>query len=287
MIQIVTDSGADLSEDQKKGLPIHFAPLRITLGDKHYDEMNAITPAQFFEELKVTSDYPITSQPTVGDFERIYREIAKTGQKILSIHISSGLSGTLNTAKLAAQNVPEADVTFWDSKTLSAALGWQVQAAAIAATKNWPMEKILERLEIIRDQIDGFFTLKEMRYLVHGGRISHIKGLMAQVLNIKPIIFVEKVKGIYQSAGQAISLKNAINQIVSMNVEKFADAKVRVQLVHGSNMDSNEMLRSKIQEKMNVFFEDVVPVAPVLGAHTGPTLVGIVIGPMAVFSNLI
>lgn len=287
MIQIVTDGGADLSEKQRLGLPIHFAPLRITMGEKHYDEINSVDPQKFYEEMKESSDYPITSQATVKDFEKIYRKIAETGQKILSIHISSGLSGTINSAKLAAQQVPEADITFWDSKTLSAALGWQVQAAALAAKKNWAMEKIIERLELISSQVEGMFMVKEMRYLVHGGRVSHIKGLMAQVLNIKPIIFVEKVKGVYQTAGQAISFKNAINQLANLSVEKFNDTKVRVQIVHGSNMEGVEMLRTKVQEKMDAFFEDVVPVAPVLGAHTGPTLVGLIVGPMSLFKDLL
>ncbi len=143
------------------------------------------------------------------------------GDKILSIHISSGLSGTLNSAKVVAEMVPEADITFWDSKTLSAALGWQVQAAALAAVKNWPINKILERLEKIRDQVNGMFTLKEMRYLIHGGRVSHIKGLMAQVLNIKPIIEVEHERGTYNNAGQAVTFKRAINQLAELNLNQY------------------------------------------------------------------
>ena len=183
--------------------------------------------------------------------------------------------------------VPEADITFWDSKTLSAALGWQVQAAAIAAKKGWPLEKILERLALIRKQVSGMFTLKELRYLVHGGRISHLKGLMAQMLNIKPIIGVDVESGKYDSIGQAITFKRAVAQIADINRERYGSEKLRIQLVHGYSPDGIELLRQKVIEKLDCFFEETVPVAPVLGAHTGPSLTGMISGPASLFADLL
>ncbi len=123
IMQIVTDSGADLSESQRKGLSIYYAPLRITLSGKSYEGENELSSADFYKLLSETEDYPTTSQASAGDFAKIYQSLAKKGEKILSIHISSGLSGTLNSEKVGAAMVPEADVTFWDSKTLSAGLG--------------------------------------------------------------------------------------------------------------------------------------------------------------------
>ena len=108
--------------------------------------------------------------------------------------MSSGLSGTHNSALLAAEMVPEAKVTHVDTKTLSAAAGWQVIAAARAARAGWKLENILKLVEKISAASDSFYTLKDLKYLIHGGRISHIKGLLASVLHIKPLIGVEKTQ---------------------------------------------------------------------------------------------
>lgn len=286
-MQIVTDSGADLSIAQRDGLPIHFAPLRITINGTTYHEENALDTADFYRIMTESNDYPTTSQASAGDFAKIYQRLAAKGEKILSIHISSGLSGTLNSAKVGAAMVPEADITFWDSKTLSAAQGWQVQAAAIAAKKGWPLDKILERLALIRKQVSGMFTLKEIRYLVHGGRVSHLKGLMAQVLNIKPVIGVDVDSGKYDTVGQAVTFKRAVAQIVDLNAERFGTEKLRAQIVHGFSPDGIELLKQKAMEKLDCFFEETVPVAPVLGAHTGPSLTGLIAGPMSLFADLL
>ncbi len=286
-MQIVTDSGADLSESQRKGLAIHYAPLRITLSGKTYDGENELSGEQFYKLLSETDDYPTTSQASAGDFAKIYQNLAKKGEKILSIHISSGLSGTLNSAKVGAAMVPEADVTFWDAKTLSAAQGWQVQAAAIAIKKGWSLEKILERLSLIRDQVTGMFTLKEMRYLIHGGRVSHLKGLMASVLNIKPVISVDINTGKYATSAQTVTFKRAIAQIVELNAEKYGNQKLRTQIVQGLCPDGVELLKQKMSEKLDCFFEETVPVAPALGAHTGPSLTGLISGPMSLFADLL
>jgi len=287
MMQIVTDSGCDLSDEQKKGLPIHVVPLGLVLNGVSYDKNHPITPAEFYQKMVETDVYPSTSQASAGDFADVYRELSANGEEILSIHISSGLSGTLNSAKVGGALVPNAKITYWDSKTLSSGLGWQVQAAALAIKKGWSLDKILERLALIRDQVDGMFTLKEMRYLIHGGRVSHLEGLMAQVLNVKPIIAVEHEKGTYVTAGKLINFKRALAQIVEINYEKFKNEKVRAQIVHGINPEGVEYLKEKLQEKLDVVFEEVLPVSPVLGAHTGPTLTGLIIGPMSFFADLI
>jgi DegV family protein with EDD domain len=286
-MQIVTDSGADLSESQRKGLAIHYAPLRITLSGKTYEGENELSGEEFYKLLSETEDYPMTSQASAGDFAKIYQNLAKKGEKILSVHISSGLSGTLNSAKVGAAMVPEADVTFWDTKTLSAAQGWQVQAAAIAAKKGWSLERILERLTLIRDQVTGMFTLKEMRYLIHGGRVSHLKGLMASVLNIKPVITVDIASGKYATAAQTVTFKRAIAQIVELNTEKDGSQKLRTLIVQGLCTEGIECLNQKMSERLDCFFEETVPVAPALGAHTGPSLTGLISGPMSLFADLL
>ncbi len=288
-MQIVTDSGADLSQSQIEGLPIHFLPLRITLGDKNFTSGIGASNSEFYKALSETDEYPKTSQVSAGEFAALYAKVAARDPNILSIHISSGLSGTLNSAKVGAAMVPEANITFWDSKTLSAAQGWQVQAAGLAIKKGWPMEKILERLSLIRDQVEGMFTMKEMRYLIHGGRISQLKGLMATVLNIKPIIAVEHIGGTYINAGQEMTFKRAVQKMIQIDEGIFGGqaGPIRAQIVHGECPEGVRMLQEKAGEHLNLKFEEVVPVAPALGAHVGASLTGIIMGPVSLFADLL
>ena len=210
-MQIVTDSGTDvkLTKEQLAELKIHVVPLIVTIGGKSYREGVDIDPETFYPLLDSNEELPVTSQPAAGEFAELYRELAKTDPDIISIHISSGLSGTSNSALAAVEMVPEANITVVDTKTLSVPAGWQVEAAARAAKAGWSREKILDTIKNIGDATEVIYTLKELKYLIHGGRISHMKGLLASILNIKPMISVEKIKGTYAQYGQARSFANA------------------------------------------------------------------------------
>ncbi|MCA9868964.1 MAG: DegV family protein, partial [Anaerolineae bacterium] len=150
---------------------------------------------EFYRRLAATDSLPVTSQPSPGDFASTYRRLAATDPDILSIHMTSGLSGTFNSAQAGASLVPEANVTLVDTKTLSVAAGWQVEAAARAVKAGWSKEQILALLARIGEASNSLYTLEELKYLIHGGRISHMKGLIGSILNIKPMIGVEKVNG--------------------------------------------------------------------------------------------
>ena len=180
-MQIVTDSGTDLwlSSEQAKALNVHTVPLVVTLDGESYREGIDIQPKEFYELLENTESLPVTSQPSAGDFAELYRQLAATDLDILSIHMSSGLSGTFNSAKTGASLVPEANVIHVDTKTLSAAAGWQVEMAAKAIKAGWTREKIIDLMKKVSDASESLYTLNELKYLIHGGRISHMKGLIA------------------------------------------------------------------------------------------------------------
>ncbi len=284
-MQIVTDQGMDLSPEQSEGLNIPYVPLRITLDGKTFIGAEDIDYVTFYKMLQETKSFPTTSQPSPGDFADKYRQLAKDDPDILSIHISSGLSGTVNSARLGAEMVPEANVTVIDSKTLSCPFGWQVQAAAKALQAGWYLGDILKFLDQIRVKTETMFTLADLKYLIHGGRISHIKGLMGSVLNIKPVIGVaSKSDGKYYPLAQEFSFKKAIQKIAALVSDKFPrETVLRVQLMHGDNPSGVELLKEQLLLKNECVFESVVPVAPLLGAHTGPSVVGISVAPLEIF----
>jgi DegV family protein with EDD domain len=286
-MKIVSDSGMDMSPEQMQGLDMRLVPLKFTLEGKTYRSGVDIQPDEFYQLLASTESFPTTSQPSPGDIASVYRELAATDPDILSVHISSGLSGTVNSAKSAAAMVPEANVTIWDTKTLSGAEGWQVEAAARAAKAGWPKDKILELLERVRSVTDTLYTLATLKYLIHGGRINHIAGLLAQVLNIKPLIGVEKEHGIYVQHGQARSLDKAILKLADHVAQCFPPGTaMRFQVLHGHNAAGAALLRGRLEQLFKCTFLPAGPIAPVLGAHTGPGLVGVVYAPMAAFPEL-
>ena len=288
-MQIVTDSGTDvyLSPEQAAQLKIVTVPLVATLDNQSYREGIDIQPAEFYRLLAATESLPVTSQPSAGDFAATYRRLAATDPEILSIHITSGLSGTYNSAQAGAAMVPEANVTHVDTKTLSAAAGWQVEAAARTAQAGWPLYKILELLERIGAASDSLYTLHELKYLIHGGRISHMKGLIASVLNIKPQIGVEKVNGTYVQLGQARTFKRAVAGLVTRIARQHPPGSaLRVQVLHADNPTGATMLRDLVDQQFDCSWLPVGPMSLVLGAHTGPSMVGVAYAPSSVFADL-
>lgn len=287
-MQIVTDRGMDLAPEQLAGLDLHFAPLKITLNGKNYLGGVDITSEEFYKLLNETGAFPTTSQPSPGDFAALYRKLAATDPDILSIHISSGLSGTLNAARQGAELVPEANVTFVDSLNLSIPFGWQVQAAALALADNWALKDILDYLKEIRAKTDGMFTLGDLKYLIHGGRISHLQGLLGSVLQIKPIIRVDEITGKYVDVAKDRTLKRAIRTMARVVTEKYGNAgKVRIQLLHGYNPEGLAMLKEELVNSLDCYFDPAAPIAPALGAHTGPSMVGLAVGLHEVFAPVL
>ena len=288
-MQIVTDSGADLifPPEILKKLNVDIVPLSVTLDGKNYKEDIDITAQDFYTLLENTKSLPTTSTPSTGDFAEVYRRLAQTDPEILSIHISSGLSGTLNSAINAAKMVPEAKVTHFDAKTLSAAVGWTVEAAARTIKAGWPKEKIIKLMEQIRESSESIYTLKELKYLIHGGRISHMKGLIASLLNIKPIIGVEKVNGTYVQLGQERTFNNALNGLIKQ-MKKFnpMGKELRVQVLHAMNPQGAAELKEKVDKAFKCTFLPTGNMSLVLGAHTGPSMVGVAFAPQEIFADL-
>ena len=288
-MQIVTDSGTDvcLSPQEAAKLYIHTVPLVVTLDNQSYREGIDIQPAEFYRLLAATDSLPVTSQPSAGAFAQVYRQLAATDADILSIHISSGLSGTVNAARAGAELVPEARVTHVDTKTLSAASGWQVEAAARAARAGWDVEQTLGLLERISAASDSLYTLSELKYLIHGGRISHMKGLIASVLNLKPLIGVEKAGGTYVQRGQMRSFTRAVAGLVDKIAEHHAPGSaLRVQVLHADNPAGAAMLRELVDQRFDCTWLPLGPLSLVLGAHTGPSMVGVAYAPQAAFAGV-
>jgi DegV family protein with EDD domain len=286
-MQIVTDSGADLTQDEITKYGIMLAPLNI-----HFPEGNFaahdIMPDDFYMRLQSHfPQLPTTSQPSAGTFRSLYEGILERGEKILSLHISSGLSGTLDAARLGAAHFVDASITFVDSLTLSGGQRFQVLAAAQAIRNNWPIELILERLERIRNASEVVYTLETTEYLQRGGRIGRVQAIAGALLKIKPIIHVDPNDGKYSSLGRERTIGRAISRITSILESKFGNATpLWISVMHGQYADKAEQLSKALKQRLNIQRFEILRISPVLGVHTGPEIVGAAAVPMEMMEGL-
>lgn len=286
-MQIVGDSCADLYPGQIEGLPIRIVPLTFTLDGITYKGGVDIDSDGFYKLISATKSFPTTSQPSVGDFEEVYRQIAATDRDILSIHVATALSGTYNSAAAAAQLMPEANITVYDTKLVSGVEGWVLEAAGRCVKAGWSRERIIEQMEKIRQGSELVFTVPNLRYLIHGGRISHLKGFFGTALGIKPLIGVDNNTGKLTQAGQARTIKAAYEAVLAYVSKRHKPgSSLRLQLLHGDNLEGAEALKSVIAAHYDCTWMPTGAITPVLGAHTGPGLVGLFFGSTSLFDDI-
>ena len=280
-MQIITDSGFDLSPQQIGDFNIYTTPLKITLSGVSYRSGIDIQPEEFYKLLEKTEDMPITSTPSPGEFLEIYKNVAKEDPDILSIHISSGLSGTFNSARTAVEQFKDANITLVDTRSLSAEMGWQLEAAIKSVRAGWNIDKVLALITKVREVSELVFTLPDLSYLIHGGRISHLKGLLASLLRIKPLIGVDKADGKYYDRGKARTFKRAIQAIPAYIADRIPPGTpLRAQIGHANNPEGAEQLRQETEKLFSCEWLPDCSISPVLGAHTGQGLVGVVFAPI-------
>jgi DegV family protein with EDD domain len=288
-MQIVTDSGTDypLASEYRPDAMVHIVPLNVQLGQSSFQDGEGASHQTFYRELDASQAMPTTSQPSAGQFASLYRELAAKDPDILSIHLSAGLSGTTDSAIAAAKMVPEAHVSVVDTRTLSVGAGWQVDAAVRAIRAGWSRERILSMLKRISTDCFTYYTLNELKYLIHGGRISHMKGLLASILQIKPIIGVDHETGKYVQYGQARSFQGALKSMVNLVSGIIKDNQpMRVQVVHTQNPDGADQMHGLLDKVLKCNWLKSGPISFVLGAHTGPSLVGVCFAPQSTFADL-
>jgi DegV family protein with EDD domain len=234
--------------------------------------------------LENPNEFVTTSQPSTGDIVAAYEKCGN--EEILSIHLSSGLSGAYASAEQAARMVKNPNITVIDSFTVGPALGWMVEVAANGVKSGWSIDRILEIVQKVKENTITMVTFSDLKYLIHSGRVSHLKSIIASILKIKPIIGMNDEDGRYRNVGQEITSKRAVHLMVKKVHERFGDQKLRVQLMHGSNLPGVDLLRETVHEILNAEEDPLVPVTLVLGAHAGPTVIGLAATPLTIFKNL-
>ncbi|HMV28637.1 MAG TPA: DegV family protein, partial [Anaerolineales bacterium] len=247
-----------------------------------------ISADEFYNRLEaMRPQIPTTAQPSSGIFAELYRKLAQIDKNILSVHISSGLSGTINSARDGGEQVKgEANVNFWDTLTLSGGERFQVMAAALADKAGWAMDKVQERLTKIREKTEVIYTLDTLEYLARGGRIGRVQAMAGALLNLKPVIRVD-TDGKYSTVAKGRSIGKSMSIIADHLVEKYGNAPVWVTVLHGRFAEKADQLAEEFKQKLNVAKMEVQRISPVLGVHTGPGIVGAAVVPMELMGDLV
>jgi len=287
-MKIVTDCAADMTAEELEELGISQVPLFIQFPEGEVKATD-ITADEFYNRLEAMRPaIPTTAQPSSGMFEEIYRQLAETSKNIFSIHISSGLSGTLNSAQVGGEQAKEAaEISFWDTMTLSGGERFQVLAAALANKAGWTMDKIQERLVEIRANTELIYTLETLEYLARGGRIGRVQALMGSLLKLKPVINVSHEDGKYSTVTKARTIPSALESLTDYLTNIYNQTPVWVNVLHGRFQQGAEMLSDMAEERLNVAKLEMSRISPVLGVHTGPGIVGAAVVPMKLMEDLI
>jgi DegV family protein with EDD domain len=284
-MKVITDTAANLGPEKAKDLGVEVIPFCVTFMGKSYRDDTEISSEELYQLFSNNpTEFPTTSQPSVGDFVAYFQKYQ--GEEILSVQVSSGLSGTWAAAMTASQLVPDSKIAVVDSKVLGPAQGWMVEVAAQGAKLGWSMERTLKAVQRLRDNSLTLFTIGDLKYLIHGGRIDHLHSLIGSLLKIKPVIGMNEEDGRYKTFSQELTMSRAVRRITDIITNRFGAQKLRVQLAHGNNPDGIDLLRTAVSGMLVGIEEAVLSITPVLGAHTGPTLMGMAAMPVAIYEEL-
>ncbi len=271
-IAIVTDSTCDLSQELIDRYQINMLPINISFGENHYLDKITMKPAQFYRLLDECPDYPKSAQVNESSFVNLYSHLASHYDSIIAIHLSDKLSGTYNSSLKAARSVSSEfnkPISVINSKNLSGALGLIVFKTAQAIEAGLPYDEIVRLTEGWVKKARIFVSVRTLKYMVRGGRVSAAKGLIAKILNINPIVSLDET-------GKAIVFDKAFNQ--RSNMEKvmshirasLTDNKIWNYIVlHANNEDAASWYMEKMESLTGIKPVSVVNISPVIGANAG------------------
>ena len=267
-IIIVTDSTADLTEQEIQDFNIHVVPLNITIQEEHYLDGETITKEEFKNKMIACSELPMTAQPSIGRFVELYDELGKDGSEIISIHLMNSISGTVNAARQAA-DITESTVTVVDSDFTSRSMGIIVREAAQAAKEGKSAEEVLEVIESTRQRTKLYLTVLNLDNLIKGGRISRVMGAFSNLLNIK--LFLEVINGkieIVQKGRGLKSLQKKYDEVF----EEMKACPNGIQEIGIMHAGLNEFNQSQIDTLRELFPDakfTIVMTSPIIMSHTG------------------
>lgn len=280
-VGVVTDSTCDLPPTLLEELGVGVVPVRVYFGSENYLDKVTIMPAEFYSRFSVTDVAPKTSQPPPADFTQVYENVAQHAGSIVSVHLSSGLSGTYQAAIVGARPVQKTKIEHVDSRTASVGLGLVVRAAAEAAAAGKSAEQVSAAAREAAERVRIFVAVPTLRHLVRGGRVSPLRGWIARVLGLLPILTITR-EGKAEPAAKARGYAAARRKMMALLFAEAGEresASRRFGIAHCDAEDAAEELAREVRARYPESDVMIVECGPALGAHGGPGALAVAVVP--------
>ncbi|WP_017726232.1 DegV family protein [Halalkalibacterium ligniniphilum] len=274
-VAIVTDSTAYLDPEVRKELGIHMVPLSVVFGEEAFQEEIDLTTEAFYEKMKQTDKLPTTSQPAIGHFVEMFESLAKEGfQAVISIHLSSKISGTYQSAISAADMVEGIEVFGFDSEISCAPQGYFVIEAARMAQKGAEAQEILDQLVAMKDRLRAYFMVDDLNHLHRGGRLNAAQLVVGSILKIKPVLHFEE--GSIVPFEKVRTEKKALARIKGLFAEDASSGEaIQATVIHANRLDAAEELAEELRTQYPNASVGISHFGPVIGTHLGAGSLGL------------
>ena len=274
LVRVVTDSTADLPAELVAELGITVIPLQVIFGSESFRDGVDLTAEEFFERLPQEKELPTTSQPSVGEFQQAYEALAEETDRVLSIHLSAGFSGTVGAAQQAADRLAErCEIEVIDSGTVSMAMGFAVIAAARAAREGADLDTCTRIARSILGRQRLAVALDTLEYLRRGGRIGRATAFLGSLLRLKPILTIRD--GGAFPLSRVRTRKKALNELLRVCLEPGAIVEATV--MYTTDPTDATYLIDEIRQRYPDIPIHEGRIGPVIGVHAGPGLIGLAV----------
>ncbi len=273
-MKIITDSTADLTKELYEQLDIGMVPLTIQLGERKWRDFYDLTPDAYYALLKASTDFPMTSQPPPQDFINAYKPFAEKGVPILSIHLSSKLSGTYQSACLARTHFPEAKIEVIDSLQASLGLALILHLCVKKYRSGSSYESVVDYARELTKRIETYFSVDSLEYLQRGGRIGRAQAFLGTLMKIKPLL--KLIEGAISPVEKIRTTERLLNRYVEL-VEKEAAKNMPLSLIvaESDNTDVATDLVNRLTRIPEVNLIQRCKIGGVITSHTGPGVLGV------------
>jgi DegV family protein with EDD domain len=269
MIHIVTDSTCDLPDEWMRQYNIHVVPIHIQFGADTFRDGETIDPATFYGRIERDGMLPKTSQPPPGDFIETYRTVANPSDEIISLHVTGKLSGTCDSARIAAEAVADrVKVYVFDSLAGSSILGYMCQEAGRMVNAGKGVAEILKRLEATRPRAHILFALANLKFAQMSGRVGKLQSALASLLNVQPIVRLED--GLLEMTERVRTRRKALERVIEMARERVGDTMVNLAVLHAQAPDEAAELLEQAKRAFQCREAFVHELALSLAVHFGP-----------------
>lgn len=270
---VVTDSTAYIPKEVRDRLQIHMIPLQVIFGQDVYEEEIDLIADEFYEKVKQVEKLPTTSQPPIGQFVELFQQLAEEYDAVISIHLSSGISGTYQGAIAAGEMVDNINVYAFDSEISCQVQGFYVEEAAQMALEGKSPAEILARLEEIKKSAIAYFMVDDLAHLQRGGRLSSAQALIGSLLQVKPLLhFENKVIVPFEKIR---TRKKALKRVADLLAADAASGEpFRAVIIHAKREEEARRWKEELESQLpNVDF-GLSYFGPVIGTHLGEGAMG-------------